>query len=147
MRYLFLFLIVLSFASVVSADCEDNQVDINSASESELEELSGIGEKTLEKIELQDLACVEGEDEEINVEVDESSDEETKTSEEEISDEENPKKDIVLTPRKESIILNAEVKDSKEIIYESKNFKILKYTPYAFSIFLIFVIAVLIFDK
>ncbi|MEA3248071.1 MAG: helix-hairpin-helix domain-containing protein [Nanoarchaeota archaeon] len=169
MKYLVLFLLILNFVSVVSADCQDNQIDINSASIGELEELNGIGsvkaqaiidtrpfnsvndlikvygigEKTLEKIKVQGLACVEGED----VEIDEKLDEKTKTPKESTSIGENPKINIVLTPKKENTVLNGVVENSEEVVYESKNAKILKYTPYAFSVFLIFVIGILIFDK
>ncbi|MCK5321580.1 helix-hairpin-helix domain-containing protein [Candidatus Pacearchaeota archaeon] len=162
MKYFILFLLILNFISIVSADCQGNQVDINSASTEELEKLngigpvyagriiedrpfesvedliriSGIGEKTLEKIKLQDIACVDGE----AVEVEEIAKEPLETIEK--------KKDvIVLIPQKEKIVLNGAVENSGEVVYESKNSKILKYTPYAFSIFLIFVIVVMIFDK
>ena len=98
--------------------------------------INGIGEKTLEKIKLQDIACVDGE----AVEVEEIAKEPLETIEK--------KKDvIVLIPQKEKIVLNGAVENSGEVVYESKNSKILKYTPYAFSIFLIFVIVVMIFDK
>ncbi len=168
MRYFVLFLLMLSFVSVVDADCQDNQIDINSASVGELEKLSGIGpvkaqaiidtrpfnfvgdlikvygigEKTLEKIKVQRLACVEGE----NVKVDEKPDEKIETPNEKPSIEKK-EKIIILTPKKEKIVLNGVVEDSEEVVYESKNSKILKYTPYAFSVFLIFVIVVMIFDK
>ena len=162
MRYFILFLLVFNFVSVVGADCQNNQIDINSASADELEKLNGIGpvyagriveerpfesvedlvringigEKTLEKIKTQGLACAEGE----VVEVEKSSE-----KHEEIIEKKGDV--IVLTPKKENIVLNGVVENSVEVVYESKNAKILKYTPYAFSVFLIFVVAVLVFDK
>lgn len=171
MNYFILFLLILNFVSVVDADCQDNQIDINSASLSEMMKIkglggegiiaqkvidarpfesvedlirvSGIGPATLQKIKEQGLACVEDED----IKVDEKPDEKTKTPKESISIEENPKTNIVLTPRKEKIVLNGAVENSEETVYESKNLKILKYVPYAFSVFLIFIIVVLLFDK
>ena len=90
---LFLFLI-----SCVYANCDDGQIDINSASAKELDELSGIGpakaeaiiksrpfdsledlldvsgigEATLEKIKEQDLACVDEKDEKKKTEKEET---------------------------------------------------------------------------
>ncbi|MCK5449696.1 helix-hairpin-helix domain-containing protein [Candidatus Pacearchaeota archaeon] len=168
MKYFVLFLLMLNFVSIV-AGCENSQIDINSASAEDLEELDGIGsvkaqaiidtrpfnsvddlikvygigEKTLEKIKLQSLACVENE----NGEVDEKLDEKTKISEDNSLVEENSKTNIILAPQKEDIVLNSVIENSEEVVYESKNFKILKYSPYAFSVFLIFVIVVLLFDK
>ena len=162
MKYILLFLLILNLVPIVSADCQSNQININSASAMELEELKGIGsvkaqaiidtrpfnsiddlikvygigEKTLEKIITQNLACVEGE----AVEVEEIPEEPEETIE-------KKEEVLVLTPQKEKIVLNSAVEDSHEVVYESKNSKILKYTPYAFSVFLIFVIVVMIFDK
>ena len=167
MKYLILFLMMASFVSVASADCQNNQININSASSNELEKLNGIGpvyaeriiegrpfesvedlvringigEKTLKKIGLQDLACVEDK----IVRVDEKSDEKMKNPKKITSAGETPKTNIA--PQKEKIVLNSAVKNSEELVYESKNAKILKYAPYAFSVFLIFIIAILIFDK
>ena len=55
-----------------------------------------------------------------------------------------------IKQERETIILNdlSKNKDSNEkVIYESKNYKIIKYTPYAFSLFLIFIIIVLMREK
>ena len=100
--------------------------------------INGIGEKTLEKIKIRGLACVVGDVVEDDVGVWESSEELVENVEEEV---------IALAPLKEEIVLNGVVEDSGEVVYESKDSKILKYTPYAFSVFLIFVIVVMIFDK
>ena len=154
MRYFILILLMLSFVSVVSASC----YDINSASAEDLEELDGIrpfyaeriiearpfesvddltrvkgiGDKTLEKIKVQDLACVR----------DETTEEKIKTQKESTFVGEEL---LIPTPQKKEIVLNS-FEDSGEVIYESKNSKILKYLPYAFSVFLIFVIVILLFD-
>jgi len=92
-QFVFIFVLCLSFVS----SCDDNQVDINSASAEELDELTGIGpvyaeriiegrpyefiddlidvngigEITLEKIKQQGLACVEDEDAEEDEDIEE----------------------------------------------------------------------------
>ncbi len=88
MRKLVLVVLGIFLLSGISAICEANQIDINSASAGELDELTGIGpvkaqaivdtrpfdsvddlinvygigEVTLQKIKTQELACVEGEE-------------------------------------------------------------------------------------
>jgi hypothetical protein len=42
---------------------------------------------------------------------------------------------------------NARVNSEKEVVYESKNFKVLKYLPYGFCLFLIFIIGILLKEK
>ena len=166
MNYLILFLLILTFISIVGADCNGNQVDINSASEEELDEIIwvgistaqkiiderpyenlgdlrrvyGIGNSKLKDIKEQGLACVEDEDMKESVGADDNLDGREKTVEKE-------EEVIALAPKEEEILLNSVLENSEEVVYESKNFKILKYTSYAFSVFLIFIIAVLIFDK
>jgi competence ComEA-like helix-hairpin-helix protein len=167
MRYIITILLMLSFCTA----CEG--IDINSASLEKLQELNGvgpvyaeriiegrpfeevseliqikgIGEKTLEKIKSQGLVCVDIED-------DENLDDET-PEEEDIEDlGETPSKlieikKIVEFDSKKIINLNPQ-QDSKqtgETIYESNNEKVRNNILYAFSIFLIFVVAVLLWKN
>lgn len=88
-KLLILIISIFLLANLISAACEENQIDINSASLEELDEIYGIGpaksqaivdarpyetlddlinaygigEKTLENIKSQGLACVEGSEE------------------------------------------------------------------------------------
>lgn len=148
--------------------CDNGQIDINSASAEELEnligigpvyagriiqgrtyevmddllDLVGIGEKTLEKIKQQGLACI--------------NEEETKEDENiERVDEENNviaeiKDERTYAPQAEigSIInLNHQQSSTDKVIYESKNQKIKNYAIYGFSLFLVLVILVLLMRK
>ena len=89
-KLLILIISIFLLANLISAACEENQIDINSASLEELDEIYGIGpakaqaivdarpyetlddlvnaygigEKTLENIKSQGLACVKGSEEE-----------------------------------------------------------------------------------
>jgi len=54
---------------------------------------------------------------------------------------------VVLTSQKEKIVLNDAVENSEEVVYESKSAKIIDYLPYVFSIFLIFIIGVLVWER
>ena len=143
-------------------------IDINSASVDELDELtgigpvyagriidgrpfdslddlvkvSGIGEITLEKIKTQGLACIEEKIKEIE-KVEESEKGVKKDLEiieinEIVSEIESPE------PDKKIIKLNHHEEKNSVVIYESKNEKIRKYSIYGFSLFLVFIIAVLI---
>ena len=105
------FFFIISHSSIISAACEENQVDINSASLEELDSLYGIGpvkaqaiidtrsfqkvddlinvygigEVTLANIKTQGLACVTGEEdekEEINQEEEKESEEEPEEEDE-----------------------------------------------------------------
>ena len=153
MKYIFLFLLMIGF---VSASC----VDINSPSLEELDELTGIGpsyaqdiidarpynslndltnakniaEKRLQKIIDQGLACVDGVVEE---EIEEDSRETIETEKDE---------EIVLSSEPLKMIsLNANV--GSESVYESKDSKIMNYLPYAFSVFLIGLLGILIWER
>ncbi len=181
MKFLILLLLVISFVGAESC------IDINFASLDELDELvgigpvyagrivdtrpfdsindlvkvSGIGEKTLEKIKSQGLVCINGnfevneegdlEDEEIIIK-DSEEDLEIIKSEMEvisISASSEGKKNYSLEPDKKVIKLNSH-KDSirnSVVIYESKNERIKKYAIYGFSLFLIFIITILIWKQ
>lgn len=158
---LFVLIISLSF---VSAICDSNQIDVNSASLSKLDELIGIGPAkaqaiidtrpfssvddldkvygigpaTLEKIKSQGLACVENE---------QSSNEESKktvSSKEEIEISSKTKSEttqitaeVVDKVQSESIINLGVDTVKEETIYESKNDKVKKNLLVGFCVFLI----------
>ncbi len=48
---------------------------------------------------------------------------------------------------KEVLTLNSNVQPESQIVYESKNFRTLKYAPYFFSLFLVILMAFLILEK
>lgn len=166
---------VIIFASGVNAGCSDGQVDINSASIEELETITWIGPATAQKIvesrpfeSIDDLDRVKGigetklkdiEAEGIACVGKEESEEEEKEDIEKEEDEEvvnitfgesnnNYKENDILTEDKENepIMLNSAPAE-KELIYESRNAKMMRYLPYAFSLFLIFVIVAILIDK
>jgi len=140
-KLLILFMVFFLLTNSISAVCEENQVDINSASLGELDEIYGIGsvkaqaiidarpyetvddltnalgigEKTLENIKNQGLACVEGNEE--NGDGEESiSDEEEIENEESVNVIEEPNsKEIIKSPPKktELEIINLNSKDIK----------------------------------
>ena len=155
MRYLILVLLMVGF---VSASC----VDINTATLEELDGLTGIGPVyggriiedrpfdsvddlikvkgigpiTLEQIKTQGLACVDGEVEEFE------------KIEEEIGETIETEKDeeIVLSEKPQGLIsLNANM--DTESIYESKDSRIMNYLPYVFSVFLIGLLGILIWER
>ena len=163
MKYLILILLALSF---VSAGC----VDINSASLDELDEIvwvgpataqkiidarpfdsvedlekvSGIGEVKISDIKEEGLACVDGSEGEENEEEVEEFEEEKEEVEKVI--EKNLNEEVVLLEKpKEIISLGNNIE--KEIVYESKNSKIMNYLPYAFSAFLITLVGVLLWER
>jgi competence ComEA-like helix-hairpin-helix protein len=167
-----IFIIVL-LSNVGLSLCEDNQIDINSASKGKLDELygigevmaeriidsrpfssvedltrvKGIGEVTLDKIEDQDLACVEEEKGEEEKDYIEGPNEKGKIEESEELEKvaERPKIET------ESIInLNPEQNintNNRKIIYESKDELIRNSLLLAFNVFLILIIAFLLFRK
>lgn len=120
MKRLFLFLIVIFLFSNICANCDEGQIDINSASAEELQELDGVGEKisqyiiderqfnsvdelinvyrigevTLEKIKKQGLACI-GEDKEGEEKKYESLEEKERELIEEKVEKKNKKMEIV----------------------------------------------------
>ena len=172
MKYfvLVLIMIMISITSIVGAECGDNQIDINSAYMEELDEISGIGpvyagrivegrpfesvddltivsgigEKTLEKIKDQGLACVKDDDVETA----------RKESLEDVADSQmdnieiNNEDEIILDRKVEVISLNdVDIESEKSLIYVSKNGRIVDYLPYGFALFLIFIIGFLIWER
>ena len=165
MKYFILILLAISIIPFVSSECLDNQTDINIASLKELDNLNGIGpakgqaiidtrpfnvvddlikvkgigEITLSKIKEQNFACVENkkvEDRKIKVD---------KKEIKNIINKEN--KDIVILKEDKIIVLNNAEENGSEVIYASKDSKVVDYLSYAFSVFLIFIIVVLIWEK
>lgn len=55
-------------------------------------------------------------------------------------------KEIILNER-EVILLNDVGTQERELVYESKSYRVINYLPYVFSLVLIFIIVVLIWDK
>ena len=118
----------------------------------DLVKVKGIGEITLEKIKTQGLACVSGKEvveneigEDVTEEIEEESDVEEEIVEETVisfSDD-----SIEVEVKTKIILLNSEEEVEEELIYISKNAKVIDYLIYGFAIFLIFVIGVLIWDK
>ena len=175
MKHHILILLLIIFVPIISAVCEDNQIDINSASLEELDELTGIGpvyagrivesrpfesledlievngigEITLQKIKDQGLACVVGDDEEIKEEVIEEDREEVieEDREKEVA-EENILSLNNIEKKVETISLNSKVANEKDdLVYSSKNAQVVDYLPYGFALFLIFIIGFLIWER
>lgn len=170
MRSIGLIIMLIFFLSLVGASCDKNQVDVNSASLEKLDEITGvgptiaqniisarpyislddmirvsrIGEITLQKIKDQGLACVEGE---IKENISEIKDLEYIERQAESKVEPTIYKGDIFTPNKnpEPILLNKEPKS--ELVYISKNAKVTDNLVYAFSIFLIFIIGILIWER
>ncbi|MCK4997071.1 helix-hairpin-helix domain-containing protein [Candidatus Pacearchaeota archaeon] len=163
MKYVLLILLLTSFAI---AECSDGQIDINSASIEDLDELVWVGPSTAEKIinerpfdSVDDLdkvhgigdvkvadiieeglACVEDEDNENNIEA-------KRKTEKEIVEVvlEEPREKVVYLNDEKAVDLNDEI--FEEVVYESKNVRVWKYLPYGFAVFLIIIIAMLVYNR
>lgn len=141
LRNLFLLIILISFSS---ASCSPSQIDINSAPISELDKIVGIGMSTAQSIidhrpfvSLDDLLNVAG--------IGPSKLEDIKTQALAcVGIEES-----VVGEKTESVInLNSEYKNIKHtVIYESKSELVRKYSIYAFSLFLVFIIFVILLKE
>ena len=116
----------------------------------DLVRVSGIKEGKLAKIKTQSLACVSDDSKEVD---DEKVEEEIIGESEAI--EENVEKTIVpvsanvveVKKETEMILLNKGEVDDEELIYVSKNAKVIDYLVYVFALFLIFIIAFLIWER
>jgi hypothetical protein len=119
----------------------------------DLDRVKGIGVTKLGDIKDEGLAGVSGEDKEdenekeVDEEVDEKILEENNSGIKDAGVEEEPETLVLNQEVDKPILLNGEVTGERELVYESKNAKISRYFPYAFSLFLIFVIVVLLLDK
>ena len=188
-------IIVLLFYIInfVSASCNSNQININTASLEDLDKLSGIGPtkaqaiidarpysaledlnravgigpSTLSKIEQQGLACVEtsgtASQQDTETVVTENSTTQQSATETQTNTQENTHSQIItsntianqeetvnqeIQPSENIINLNSDSNTVKEqIVYESKNEIIRKYAIYAFAIFLVLVIIILLIKK
>ena len=177
-RGLISFLAILFLFVNVSALCENGQIDINSASIEELDNLSGIGpayaegiidsrpfssvdelikvkgigEKTLEKIKSQGLACVDSTNEE-NLEEEEESEKEADEEEEESeeNEEEIEIQNIVYllenkSVKRETISLNSEVtKDIK--IKENEESNNINYPLWGLILFSVLIGALFLINR
>lgn len=171
MKYLIFWFFILVLISPIFAECEDNQIDINSASLERLEELdgigpvksqsivdsrpfediddllkvTGIGDKTLENIKNQDIVCIEEEEEEEGEEEEEKEDNEKRKE----NLEEEIKNETTSQIIKEKVIYLGpkNIKSSKKIIFESKSEQIKKYSIYVFALFCILLIGLLLKGK
>lgn len=153
MKYVIILLLVIS---LVTADCDSSQIDINSASLDELDKLDGIGEVkaqaiiderdfdsidelidvkgigevTLDNIKNQGLACIEEENDKIEEVLD-------KTTEE-------PAERIV---NKKIKTIELYEEEAEILVYESKESVILKYLPYVVCVILLFIISYLMWQR
>ena len=166
----------------VNAVCNSGQIDINSASLTDLDKLSGIGpakaqsiidsrpfgslddllnvsgigEATLSKIKSQDLACVNSGNSE-DVANEETKDKEVDNlnmdEEKPAVDKVNSSSDLVeeinapISTTETIINLNSENIPKEKVVYESKNGRVIKYLPYAFALFIVFLIIIVLLKR
>lgn len=172
-KLLLLTLLILIEFPVIPASCSENQIDINSASLEELDELYGIGpvksqsiidtrpfdcvddlidvygigETTLDKIKQQGLACVEDEEEKEEDEKESDNEldiDEEKESSEQASEIKSSNKREINTLELETIVLN-----SKDIKRENnnENLDINNYSIYGFITFCILLVFLFIIKE
>lgn len=183
MKFIYLIFITILFLSSVNASCTKNQIDINSASLKklddivwvgvvtaqkiinsrpyktldELKKVKGVGDKKIQAIKKQNLACVKEKDSNTTTNTITTMAVSTKDAHKKHNStkQNTPKetttihnKTITLTPKKspKTILLNNPRKNQQPI-YTSKNSKVMSKLPYIFSIFLIFVIVVLVWER
>jgi hypothetical protein len=176
MKFGFWFFVGILFCSGVLAECDRNQIDINSASLTKLDEIvwvgeataekiidgrpfrklgdlddvRGIGEKKLEDIIDEGLACVEGnEDEDIpkdngvplkgneGVEYFEDEDSATDFEDEDLDWEGEGEFEEVVFGNDEVFLGEGSFED--EVVYESKEYLAVKYAPFVLVIFVLLV--------
>lgn len=161
-RKLFLVLAAFFFFSFVLSDCGRGQIDLNSASSKDLEKITWVGPATAEKIidgrpwdSLDDLIEIKGIGEvKLNAIkeqglacIDEETEEREEYGSEEKLEEDWTEINSTVFLEKEEILLNLVEEKNEVLIYESKNYRILRYIPYVFSFFLILVLALLIIGR
>ena len=159
MKKIFLFLVILLILPAISALCSEEQININAASLEKLDELFGIGpakaqaiidsrpyetlddlinaygigEKTLDNIKNQGLACVEGNEEQIS-------------DEEKVEEINTPKENIKISEKNyfvefETIELNSkDIKSDDNLKLDNNDYAI--YTFIAFCVLLAFLFIV-----
>jgi competence ComEA-like helix-hairpin-helix protein len=154
MKYLLLILLLSSFAL---AECSESQIDINSATIEELNEINGVGPATAEKIieerpfgKLEDLDNVYGIGEKKLADIIEKNlacvGDEEKIEEKVEKIIKTKIKPVVLESVEEKVIFLGDEKEvNEENYYTSKNWKVGEFLPYGFGIFLILIIILLFF--
>jgi len=169
-----LFLVFLLLVSIVSAECEENMIDINNADLNELDELYGVGPTTaqniidsrpydsiddlinargigeikLATIKSQGLACVKEEENDEKQEQEEKGELE-KVEEIEKQEEEKPAPKIVEPPKPEIIKLNAQTIKTQDYTSkpEENNYAIYELIGFGILLFVLFKLRKKRFEK
>jgi len=120
----------------------------------DLKRVNGIGDFKLEEIKKQALACVGEDSTNSKTNSQENSEnsaqnltENTLTKKENLQSGKEKAKNVQLKPKKEPILLGTAKEKSYELTYKSKNALIIDHLPYAFSVFLILIVAVLLRER
>jgi len=106
-----------------------------SVSDDEIVEVSDENEDSVDSEVDEEEVIEEVQEEEVQKSVDEN----RKTTSEE--------KEVKVISLNSNVVLNNSSSDNPEVVYESKNKKIVDYAPYVFSIFLLAIIVVLFWEK